>query len=406
MSNASTTTWLSLDRYAQIMGIDPMHFAQVYSTLRPDTNCSEVWFQWAWQDAAKTSREDLARAINDAERQIAKYIGYNLLPDWTVDERQRITRPANPVLYNLTAQDPRGQKKSLFTDRAHLLSGGTRVKSVIQAGAAVVRSDVDGDGYAETCTVTVATDVDDCEIHVYLPGRSGADAYEVRPITTTDNGATVTIKFKIWQIVKPDQLERLDASEIDGDVAGSFETTVDVYRVYNDPQTQVQFLWEAPTCGNCGGSGCTACQLSTQDGCLTVRDTRRGIATYSPATWDADTETFTADTFTECRDPDRVRLWYYSGYRDETRPCAERDLDLALERAIAYYATCLLDRPLCTCQNVANFAEKWREDLAMSNSARSFQNGVRVLDNDFGTCRGAVYAWGIANEDGRKVARW
>ena len=80
-------------------------------------------------------------------------------------------------------------------------------------------------------------------------------------------------------------------------------------------------------------------------------------------------------------------------------------MDPTLERAVAYFATALLDRALCTCENASKFSEHWREDLAMTNTARSFQNAPKVLENPFGTTRGAVYAWQICNQDGRRLPR-
>lgn len=406
MARANTPTWLSLDRYAEIMGISPMHFSQVYSALVPVGQCDEIWYQHAWQDTNKVAREDLAIAIQDAERMIANYVGYNLLPDWTVDEQHENSRPAMPEVYSASSVTPRGQAKSVITRKAHFYSGGVKARSVIQAAAAIVRSDADGDGYSELCTVTVNTTVTACEIRAFTAGKLGADGWEIRPITVTKAANVATITFKIWQVVADEQLERLNSAAIDGDVAASFDTTVDVYRVYNDPQTQVEFLWLDPSCSSCGGTGCTACQLATQSGCLTARNNRLGIAAYSPATWDAAAGSFDADSFTAGRDPDRLRLWYYSGWQAPELACPLTTLDPYWERAIAYLATANLTRPLCGCENVAKFADQLREDLAgTSGQGRTFQVGARVLDNDFGTTRGAVYAWGRANADGRKVQR-
>jgi len=394
------------------MGLNPLHFNGVYTSLMPDSTCSDIWMQYAWQDGNRVSREDIARAIHDAEQQMARYIGYNLLPDWTVSEYHTNTRPAQRELYNWTGFNQRGQPKSLTAKRGYVVSGGIKAKTLLSASDTGVSADVDGDGYAESLTFTVATTVDPSEIHAYHIGHAGDPAWEIRPVTVTSTGILATITLKIWQLVNEDLWEALNATGINGDTLSNFmacgagtQYCIDIYRVYNDPQTQVQFLWETPQCGSCGGTGCTSCQLASQYGCLTVRDQRLGIIAYTPATWNATTAEFDAACFTEERDPDRLRLWYYSGWRDEGRTFPTREMDRALERAVAYYATALLDRPLCTCEQNMNFAEKWKDDLALSNSSRSFQNSNTVLDNPFGTTRGAVYAWRVVNEEQRRLAR-
>lgn len=416
MARASTLTWLSLDRYAHIMQLHPAFFNGVYSTVFPlgTGGCSEIWMQYAWQEGGKVSREDIAQAIQDAERRISAYLGYNLLPDWVADERQRTTRPGRPDLYNLDSRNPRGMYKSIITKRAHFISGGIRAKTLIDDAVVGTASDEDGDGYAETLTFTVTTTIDPQEVHVYHTGEAGADEWEIRPVTIVDNGATLTITLKIWQLVDPALWEAMNAAAIDGDVATNFQQCVvalnpvhcvDVYRVHNDPQTQATLVWEEPSCSTCGGTGCQACEHGTQTACLATRDHRLGIVTYHPAVWDAAASAFDADDLAECREPDRLRLYYYSGFRSEKVTYPELQMDPELERSVAYFATSLLDRPLCTCENASRFADHWREDLALVAAGKSFQNSAGLLECPFGTMRGALYAWRVVNQDGRRVER-
>lgn len=415
MARASTPTWLSLDRWAQIMGLDPLHFNGVFTSLRPDSACNsgeDIWLQFAYQDASKVSREDLAEAIRDAERQLANYIGYNLLPDWTIDERLKTTRPAIPGVFSSGYTNARWMSRSVTTKRGYFIAGGQRAKSVISAGAAIVRSDADGDGYQELCTVTVATSVDAEEIRVYFPSQSGADVWEIRPVTVSVSGGVATITFKIWQVPDPDLWEALNASGIDGDVAGNFITTVDVYRVYNDPQSQLQMLWEPSpglvSCG-CGSETCQVCTFAAQAGCLHTRDPRLGIVAYSAATWDSADSEFDAAELAVCRDPDRVRVWYQSGWRWEeaaqTGARASRDMDPYWEKAVAYLAIALLEREVCACNNVEHFIDHWREDLARNGREVSYQNVPGLLANPFGTTRGAWYAYQRANQEDRFIQR-
>lgn len=146
MARAETKTWLSLDRWAEIVGINPIHFNQLASTEFPDL-CGQPWYQFDWQDADRVGREAIAQAIRLAERRMSKYLGYNLLPDWT-DEIVKTPRPASPELFG-NAINPRWARKSVNASKSHIISGGIKASTLIEAGAAIVRTDGDADTYKE-----------------------------------------------------------------------------------------------------------------------------------------------------------------------------------------------------------------------------------------------------------------
>lgn len=401
MARANVRTWLSVDEWGTIMGLNPLHLNRLSSTFFNNTTCGELFYQHAYQHSDRVGIEEIAMAIQQAEQNMSREVGYNLMPDWTIDERLIYPRPGIPEVYNTTGTNPRGKMKSVEASKGMLISGGVRTKSLIQAGAAIVRSDVDSDGYQETCTVTVATSVtDEDEIHLYYPSQSGNDFWEIRPINVTISGGNAVITFKIWQVVAANQLDRLDASPLDADQAASFETTVDVYRVYNYTGTQVQFLWENEPVCSCGSTTCNACQLGTQDGCFHLRDARLGFVVPYPATY-SDGDWTAADVWSACREPDQVRLYYYSGYRDNNtlRPYAE--LSPYWKYAVAYYAASLLDRPVCGCSNVSEYIEKWRKDAAFGGIEQGgFNLTQEQLSNRLGTTFGALYAWRRIHQTG------
>src|SRR5262245_59221232 len=220
---ADRRTWLSLDEWAQIMGINPLHFNGLSSNLIPNTVCGDVFFQYSWQHSDRIGRDDIARAIKQAEDEIAREAGFNLMPDWTVAERLAYPRPATPEAYGM-GYNPRWLLKSVELPRGYLLSGGVRTKSVIQAGAAIARTDQDGDGFLETCTVTATTTVTDpSEIHLYYPSTTADDCWEIRPINVSISGGVVTIEFKVWQIVARAQRERIDVEPLDATLSSSYE---------------------------------------------------------------------------------------------------------------------------------------------------------------------------------------
>lgn len=407
MARSSFRTWLPIDRFAEIIGLNPLHWNQLSSaTLIPHNVCGDIWFQHGWQHSDRVSRDDVAMAIQAAEREISLEAGFNLLPDWTVQERLVFQEPAVAGVFSLDGLNPRGLLRSIELRKGHVISGGVKAKTAIQIGAPIVRTDLDGDGYQETAVVTVATTVTDPnEIRVYYPAQAGDDTWEIRPVRVNISGGNAIIQFKIWQVAAAGEIEDPNPNVIDADIAGSFETGVDVYRVYNDPSTQVQFMWENSTALDCCGS-CVACQFGTQAGCFHLRDDRLGLAVPAPAAWDVTSQSFTEQGWSACRAPDQVRFWYYSGWRDMTLDRPSLQMDPYWEYAIAYYAASRLDRPVCGCTNAQQFIDKWRRDLLINKEDdASFNVTPEMLANKLGTSVGAIYAWKRIHQNGVRVSK-
>lgn len=400
MARSDRITWLPIDEFAQIIGLGPLGFNQLKSTtLQHNTVCGEIFFQSSWLHSDRVGRDEIAQAIQEAEQEISREVGFNLMPDWTLDERLPYPRPHLPEGFG-NGLNVRGMGKSVETKKGHIISGGFRKKVLIEAGAAVVRTDVDTDQYAETCTVIVPVAITDTnEIHLYYPAKNGEDAWEIRPIKVSISGGNATITFKSWQIAAANQMDSLEANVLDADDPASYETTVDAYYVYNDPSTQISFLWEGEGCG-----GCAACQFGSQSGCFLSRDPRMGFIVPSPATWNTSTETFDFACWDACREPDQVRAWYYSGYVDNhlARPYAE--MSTYWKAAVAYFAASKFDRPVCGCSNVSQFIDKWRRDAAFSSEdAGNFTLTAELATNRLGTSAGALYAWRRIQQNGVRI---
>lgn len=418
MARARTRTKLPLDEWARILGLDPYHFNQIQlpTTIRETVPCDVVWKQHAWQEAAQLAREDIAQAISQAERMLENHLRFHLRPAWTVDERQTLRQPGASEILNIGAVDARGFGRTVKTDWGHFISGGIEAKTVILAGAAVVYSDQDGDGFDETATVTAATTVTDPdEIAVYYPGQSARDEWEIRPLIdplthrrhVIISAGTVTIRMPKYALVDEALLEDISPNAVDGEVNANFLATVDVYRHFNDPQQQLTFLWDPRlSFCDCIDGSCPACAHDTQTGCLLAGDFRRGQIHLAPATWNATTEQFDGAQFAIGRSPDGVRLWYYSGYQDRQQDAPNVEMEDELARAVAYLSVKFLQRPLCGCDNVQSYVRLLGQDLAYeigTDAANtSYQLSDRVLLNPFGTERGAVMAWSIVNQDGVK----
>ncbi len=408
MARAETLTKLPLDRWAQLMGINPMHFNGVFHPSNPPTVCAQPWLQHSFQTADRVSREDIANAIAQAEADIEKELNFRLQPTWEIDEWNPTVRPNDPRFHNLSNTDLRGFGPVTKVRWGYFVTGGIRAKELSQAGVSIAYSDNDGDGYDETATITTAvTFTDPCEVALFYPVAgpvtdAGDDRWRIRPIRVSIAAGIATITCSTHQLVDAERQSALippaDDSHlrgVDGSVAANFLANIDVYRGYNDPQQQVQFLWEPKGCTGCAGAGCNVCSYSVQNGCLLIRgDPRNSNIVYRPATWNQTDLDFDTAAWSVKREPDLVRVWYYAGWRDRSLGCPTYDMDPRYERAVAYYAAALLDRPICECNNVQAWVEQWRMDMAKNPSGGgTFQNSESVLRNPFGTTKGAVFAW-------------
>lgn len=396
MAIATTRTLLPLDRFAAIAGIHPCHFNQVtIADLAPATVCDMPVVKYSWQNADAVGREEIAQAIADAEAILELHAGFSPAPRWVADERVPGIRPLWPELFNGNARNVRGMATSLRTKLGYVISGGIEGKTLIQSADAIVYTDPNGDGYFETATIITPTTVlEPEEIAIYYPGKSGQDAYEIRPIQVTIAGSNATIVCRREQLVLESLQESFDARAVDGLDNANFLTTVDVYRHYNNPEQQVQFMWEGCACN---GEGCAACSHATQYGCLLARDYKLGIVVPHPATWDPTSNAFDTSCYSVSRAPEQARLWYYAGYRDMRSSTPNISMSSEWERAVTYLALSLLDRPLCACKPLEAFVSYWKEDLSYNQASTavstSFTLSRRRLDNPIGTTRGALNAW-------------
>lgn len=406
MARAMTRTLLPLDTFARILGSHPLHFNQVVYSVESDDRgltCNEPLLQYSWMRADKTGREELAEVIANAERLIAQWLGYQPAPGWVVSDVS-FPRPANPTLFNIPAIDVRGYNQAIKSKQGYVISGGVEGKTLI-GNAAVAYSDLDNDGFNETATVTIATSVlDTDEIALFYPNEAGDNAWEIRPLKSVAiAGGVATIVCSTQQLLAKALQEGYSEAAsraADAVTPGNFLTTVDVYRRYNNPATQAEFIWSplATTCGCLVEGGCPSCTFSLQGGCILTRDARLGVVAAQPAEWDATTSEFTASTLSLSRAPDKVRLHMRAGYQaDVSRPLNNMDPNLA--RIITYYAASLLERPLCSCKALEAQITYWRTDLAMTYSTqagtKSFRLNNKALDNPLGTTRGAVNAWAL-----------
>lgn len=393
MSRASTPTLLSLDRFAKILQLNPVHFSGGVGSLIWPINgaCADVWPQYSWQTSHElVGREEVAQTIATVEQDIKDAMGASAAATWEVEE-----------------QHAWAYRSGVQTDYGHVIASGRRAVTEIDLAAAVVRSDPDGDGWFERATVTVTTALTDPrEIKVYFAGHDGDPEWEIRPLRgVTIASGTATILIDSWLLFDPDLWEEFPNtstpfSGIDVTVDANFVSTVDVYREFNDnSEAGVNFFAGGDGYACCGGSGCDVCNGTTSEGCFSIVESRLGFvkpfpATYSDGSW-------AYDYSANCGRSNRIALSYYAGMRDKGY-LSSKSLDplpLNLAEAIAWMSAARLPAAICNCNNVKDVIESLQKD------ASTFRDGAAqaalyskfqkqdIFNNPFGTRWGEVRAW-------------
>lgn len=403
MGELEITTLLPLDRWAQIVGLDPRHFRQVTTTYKPNTTCSQVWKEHPWQESDAISRDDVVIAVHQAEEEFAEYLGFKVLPDWISGERHKTPQVADKTLYNKMAMDPQGFNLSLPLRWGHFIEGGAKTQTLISANVDVAYSDLDADGYAETATITFATTTTDPQqLAVFYAGKLGAANWEIKPFRTATISALGVAIMTFWkhQFVEEAFIEALDPTDVNGDVNGNFLDHVDVYRRWTDPTDMCYLIWD-PQAGSCSTE---CCDQTTQNACLVPRDYEQSVVGYQPGDYSAVTADWTAAQLDLSRNPDQIHVCYFAGYRDMRRTYPVLQMDPEFERAIVYYSLTLLNREVCSCSNIEGLKKHWTTDLALRTpGGTQYATSNKVLDNPLGTTRAAVNAWNLISR--RLLAR-
>lgn len=226
-----------LNRWPIVMQESGWHFNQLagramYAPLTQP--CDQVYTQF--------QRDDIADGLGLAVELVSAELGFYPRPVW-ITER-----------LDLGHGDPM-EWQTLKTGWGYLTEFSIRTKTLVEAGVAVVYSDEDGDGFAETATVTVATTAAVDEIRAYFRVADGAveagsDDWEIEPLYVTTDGATATLVGPKWLFTDPNVVWRYpfedpnykDERTFDSDDGANFVTTVDIYRVYGSTTGAVKLL--------------------------------------------------------------------------------------------------------------------------------------------------------------------
>lgn len=400
MAIVKIATLLSLDRYAEIMGINPVFFNQAGQVqLANDIylfphgsgmpNLDLTWHQFSWDLTNAVSREQVGAEIRRAEDDIESFLGYPPAPRWIENELHDMPSHYYPELGEVT-YDLRGNRSGFRVNKRKFIAGGRRAVTLIDTRV-VTYVDVDGDGWAEIARVAVDIgSVDEAEVKVYFVGHDGKRTYEIRPAKSkTLVGTTLTMDFDAWKFIDPDLWYALPTNDISGryiniETTDNFVVSVEIYREHNDTtQNQIVFYYET--------SSCTESETpSEQGGFLKRKDVKTDFVYGVPADYDTSWAQVSIYGYVK-----RASMWYLCG---EKIPESENEygdyLDATMARLIAHLATARLERPLAGNINVTAFSGQLQQDLTVSGGSAGYRfMHDDLYKNPLGTRFGEMIVW-------------
>jgi hypothetical protein len=356
MAIATTTTLLPLDRYAAIMGYDPVGF----NNLRDEARASGR----VWNTAAHNA---LAQYLSEAEHRLAGSLGYDIAPRF------------RDGLVLFTAEP--GAHDWIFT-RLHtpymrVQAFGTRAVELLADNVPVTFT---GDTVTLSLTVDEPVAADDIQVFYRVAdgaGEAAGETWQIRPLDVTVSGVTVTITGHKAQFAT---LETLAAdTPADYHAAGSFVSAVDIYRVSVDPALPLTLTWD-----NYAVTGGDPTGKATQPGAAYVTDWLTGEFMPRPATYNGTAHVMAAAAYAGL--PESVLVHYQAGYA-----LLSGRIEDGLELAAARLANALSPSQAFWIADLAQ--TRWRHDRRLPTDADPLEPGE--VSNPYGFTQAARYAWQV-----------
>jgi len=407
------TNLLPLETFRQQFSYHPYHFWGLTSATHfpVSSDCADLVYQYAWQANDSAGREDVAQAIEAAEKRLQEHLRYSIAPHY-VTETLPMPRFFDGRLDRLQYSGADGRWLDLQLGEGKIRSIGVETRTLIgtvtTAGATLVFSDADGDGLNDTFTATIATTVTDItEIEVMFvsgdrwTGEAAGDKWSIRPVNVSISGGTATIKGRIWQIVRPVLYE--SGSAIDPSVTANYAASLEIYRHYcntsgqTNDDAQAMLIWETRPYPFYYGSGSPTIQNSADPAAVgyaiarvSLRDAERGIIGLGEAAYDTTSSQWIA--FGKIKyPPDRIVIRYLAGEPlDSAGHVSER-----WAKIVARFAAAELGKRVCACNSANRMIYEQQIDRAFGGDARVEKFTMSMEDqlSPFGYKEGQLYAW-------------
>jgi len=386
-----TPTLLPLDTFRDIIGYNPYHFWQQANSLVPlNSACNTLLRETAWLSAQSAGREEIRKAIAEAEKQLQKQLRYDVA---TVYNQEvigvgylRTVSSGNRFPLQWWQNGGWNRESALARLKLGKVSRIATMTLTYLSDLAVVFSDEDGDGITDTFTVSWAdavTSLNDFEAYFVAtdrPANTDLAEWKIAPISFARVGGNIFASGASWLLLKPLNLKKtiafpgsdinsygVDTSgEYDPNNALNFVTDIAIYqKVYT--KENIAYV-DLDCCGT----------VSTIEVCATIISSETGEVQLA----------FDACQFSYCGcggpSVQSVRTNYEAG----------DDLEL-WQVTVARFALAELRRGICSCSEANREAAEWQANLASvgNQMLESFRVPDEVLTNPFGTKAGAIYAW-------------
>ena len=399
-----------MERFRIEFSLNPANFygCQSLSLFPVNETCTKPWPKYSWQYDGNASHEDLKGTLLNAERTVAKWLGYNCMPRW---EEIELIQPRYLGFFATNGRDVSGRLAGLDAGRGHVIAGGVRGVTEIELEAPLAythKRTVAGGANPPptdwaTVTITKPTPAPNSqEVRIFYPGMGGDPRWEIPAALVSETDTEWIFGMDRWVLVSDDEREKFPGrsgySPINFDADSNFIEEVDVYHVYNDSTLPTATLiWEGD--GPCNDAG--VCEDLEQPACIQIRDHKTGIVLLEPVRFipaeepvDENDGEWVRAEYSQRRAPDRVVLNLYSGkVSNEYIAGYERDpLDSTLSRAICDLTVARMDREICECGNKRVI--ELREDMAFSSKQGNFLAiADQIQTAPFGAKKGEYYAY-------------
>lgn len=409
MAFASTPTLLSLDRFAKILGINPVHFngASGSDVWPVRAYCGSVWPQYTWQVVDNiVSREEVAESIRDAESDIKRVLGYSPALTWEGPEVINLIS-----FWNEKADWHTWQYTQKQTPRLHKVQWGN-VHSVGQQTPitnygnlrTLTFHDVDGDGWQEVARIAnpdTQGKPDLKEWRFFMPDVDAndqeiGDPVELFGARIRTLSGTHYIEFDVWTLLRKQLLTMIPSMQ--GFQPASIENQTSyvsaVYAVQDTSNLLPAVTVRWANIGKVDNAGSSVCDSETKDGCLSIADSHLGMVW--PQLADCSNGTWVPYDYCGCPNPVDMTVWYRAGLmsKEYSAGLTNDPLDHYWAQTIAYLAAARLDKPVCGCTNVQSIvAELQRDVSAPDSNGRINTVDFQSLANPFGTRVGELKAW-------------
>ena len=420
-----------LDEFREALGYNPFHFWGLASdsAVPVTSSCNDVLKQHSWQSADRASRGDVVRAMENAERLLRGYLGYDVAPAYS-QEDIKWPRYFDNSRHRFLSMDATGRHIAITYPRGHVQALGVETLTLVGTasksdppvgGDSLVFTDRDGDQVYDTFTITLATtETDANRLAVYFVTADRLDSdpvgepWRIGPVSASISGGTATIRGRLWLLVRPVLYEGVSTANLDPALLGAtgpYAQSLAVYSRTTNPNgntrttSQATLIWETDPCHGwwCCCNSCSAATYDPVDSSADpaavayavaragIRDSDMGVVTVGQALLDAASGLWTQTPWDICHEPDKAQIRALAGF-----PLVNQRVDSYYRTIVVRLAMADLGKRIEACGAALHELHNWQFDLARSSGSNDEVFGYisrEDLSNPLGTRRGHVYAW-------------